>query len=41
MIAYEDGEGENVDGFPPLLAAITRICAQSLLWADDAANELG
>ncbi len=38
MIAYEDGQRENADGFPPLLAAITRIYAESLLWADDNAG---
>jgi len=38
MIAYEDGQRASADGFPPLLAAITRIYAQSLLWADDTAG---
>ena len=41
MIAYEDGQRENADGFPPLLAAISRIYAESLLWADDTVGGLG
>jgi c-di-GMP phosphodiesterase len=40
MIAYEDGERENADGDPRLLAAITRIYAGSLLWADEAVSHL-
>jgi c-di-GMP phosphodiesterase len=40
MIAYEDGQRASADGFPPLLAAISRIYAESLLWADDTAYGL-
>lgn len=40
VIAYEDGERENPDGDPPLLAAITRIYTDALLWADDTARRL-
>lgn len=39
-IAHERGERENADGHPSLLAAISRIYAQSLLWADDTARQL-
>jgi EAL and modified HD-GYP domain-containing signal transduction protein len=34
-IAYEEGEREGAGGDPPLLAAITRIYTDALLWADD------
>ena len=34
-LAYERGERADLDGHPTLLAAISRIYAESLLWADD------
>lgn len=40
VIAYENGERENAEGDPPLLAAITRIYAEALLWADETAHRL-
>jgi EAL and modified HD-GYP domain-containing signal transduction protein len=39
-IAYEGGERENAQGGPPLLAAITRIYTDALLWADDTARRM-
>ena len=39
-IAYEQGEGENPEGDPVLLAAITRIYTDALLWADDTGRQL-
>ena len=39
-ILYEEGGRENPDGDPPLLAAITRIYSDALLWADDTARRL-
>jgi c-di-GMP phosphodiesterase len=39
-IAYEGGARESPDGEPPLLAAITRIYTDALLWADDTAGQL-
>jgi c-di-GMP phosphodiesterase len=40
-IDYEQGERETADGQPPLLAAITRIYTDALLWADSTAHNLG
>ncbi len=39
-IAYERGERENPAGDPSLLAAISRIYAEALLWADDTVGRL-
>ena len=39
-IAYEEGEHENPEGDPALLAAITRIYTDALLWADDTGRQL-
>jgi EAL and modified HD-GYP domain-containing signal transduction protein len=39
-IAYEHGERENADDLPPLLAAITGLYSESLLWADNTAAQL-
>jgi EAL and modified HD-GYP domain-containing signal transduction protein len=40
VIAYESGERENADGHPALLAAISRIYSEALLWADYSAGRL-
>jgi EAL and modified HD-GYP domain-containing signal transduction protein len=39
-IAYERGERDNPAAGPSLLAAISRIYAEALLWADDTARRL-
>jgi EAL and modified HD-GYP domain-containing signal transduction protein len=39
-IAYEDGEREGPDGDPSLLAAISRLYTDALLWADDTRGQL-
>lgn len=38
--AYEAGHREDASGQPPELAAISRIYAHCLLWADDTAAQL-